>query len=89
MASQKKTRAFQDYAEALARTEELAASGDQESDDFLAAAEAAASLFLLENDVANPPNRAEPYKNVSQRHGLRKWLTIKDLLKKHDKKHGT
>lgn len=82
MASRKKTREFQTYAEALARAEELAASGDQESDEFLAAVEAATRFFLRDRGSARFNPDDDEAAQVPQRFKLRKWKTIKDLLKR-------
>jgi hypothetical protein len=79
MASRKKRLAFSSYEEALAKTEELAASGDQESDDFLAAAEAAAQFFLAKHDARYFNRLAENH--VSSGHAFvdHKWITINGL----------
>jgi regulator of protease activity HflC (stomatin/prohibitin superfamily) len=79
MASRKKRMAFKDYAEALARTEELAASGDQESEDFLAAAEAAAQFFLIKHDSRYFNRLDENHDTCGQAEVEHKWTTIKEL----------
>lgn len=88
MASRKKTRVFQNYAEALARTEELAASGDQESEEFQAAAEAAAQFFLGDRGFRYFNPEIENPEPSGQDHVIRKWRTIKDLCLNQPQKHG-
>lgn len=85
MASGKKSRVFENYADAIAKVEELASAGDRESDEFLEAAEAAAELYVRERgtDVIAAEIK-ETNQNVAQRKGLRKWLTIKDLIRNLD-----
>lgn len=82
MTPRKKKREFSNYAEAFARSEELAASGDRESDDYLDALEAAGFFLIAESQetvVVDAEPKRRP-KNMSQKKGLRKWFTIKDLM---------
>lgn len=79
MASRKKRLAFKDYGEALAKAEELAASGDQESEDFMAAAEAAAQFFLVKHDSRYFNRLDEKHDTCGQTEVDHKWMTIKGL----------
>lgn len=88
MASRKKTRVFKDYAEAIQRTEELAASGDQESDEFQAAAEAATQFFLGDRGFRYFNPEIEKAKPSGQDCPTHKWPTIKGLCQNLLRKHG-
>ncbi|MDR3582610.1 MAG: hypothetical protein P4L67_05025 [Candidatus Pacebacteria bacterium] len=62
---------FENYAEAMARVEELSKEGDNDSADYRIAINAAARLFIAAND--------NPKSNTQQDYPMRKWKTIKEL----------
>lgn len=81
MANRRKRKKLENYADAMERVERLRAKGDTDSEDYLAAIEAATQFFLRDNDSYQFNGEDLDKSQVPHLVKNRKWLTIKDLMK--------